>query len=295
MKNILIADNAGFCFGVKRAMNMAWNELDKSDKVAIYALGPLIHNKQAVAKYEERGMLTVDTIEEIEKIESEKVRRGINASKDREMIIRSHGVSKSIYDEAKLKNIPIIDTTCPFVMKIHYLANKCFEDGKQLIVIGDRNHPEIIGINGWSSHSAIIAKNLEEISNISFETNKDYFIVAQTTMNEKEFDAIINYIRSLDIKFEVENTICSATRVRQESARELAQKVDLMIVIGGKHSSNTQKLVKICQDIVDTFSIETKEDLDRNLLEKYHTIGITAGASTPDWIIEEVINFLREL
>lgn len=295
MKNILIADNAGFCFGVKRAMNMAWNELDKSDKVAIYALGPLIHNKQAVAKYEERGMLTVDTIEEIEKIESEKVRRGINASKDREMIIRSHGVSKSIYDEAKLKNIPIIDTTCPFVRKIHYLANKCFEDGKQLIVIGDRNHPEIIGINGWSSHSAIIAKNLEEISNISFETNKDYFIVAQTTMNEKEFDAIINYIRSLDIKFEVENTICSATRVRQESARELAQKVDLMIVIGGKHSSNTQKLVKICQDIVDTFSIETKEDLDRNLLEKYLTIGITAGASTPDWIIEEVINFLREL
>lgn len=274
---------------------MAWNELDKSDKVAIYALGPLIHNKQAVAKYEERGMLTVDTIEEIEKIESEKVRRGINASKDREMIIRSHGVSKSIYDEAKLKNIPIIDTTCPFVRKIHYLANKCFEDGKQLIVIGDRNHPEIIGINGWSSHSAIIAKNLEEISNISFETNKDYFIVAQTTMNEKEFDAIINYIRSLDIKFEVENTICSATRVRQESARELAQKVDLMIVIGGRHSSNTQKLVKICQDIVDTFSIETKEDLDRNLLEKYHTIGITAGASTPDWIIEEVINFLREL
>lgn len=274
---------------------MAWNELDKSDKVAIYALGPLIHNKQAVAKYEERGMLTVDTIEEIEKIESEKVRRGINASKDREMIIRSHGVSKSIYDEAKLKNIPIIDTTCPFVRKIHYLANKCFEDGKQLIVIGDRNHPEIIGINGWSNHSAIIAKNLEEISNISFETNKDYFIVAQTTMNEKEFDAIINYIRSLDIKFEVENTICSATRVRQESARELAQKVDLMIVIGGKHSSNTQKLVKICQDIVDTFSIETKEDLDRNLLEKYHTIGITAGASTPDWIIEEVINFLREL
>ena len=291
----MIADNAGFCFGVKRAMNMAWNELDKSDKVAIYALGPLIHNKQAVAKYEERGMLTVDTIEEIEKIESEKVRRGINASKDREMIIRSHGVSKSIYDEAKLKNIPIIDTTCPFVRKIHYLANKCFEDGKQLIVIGDRNHPEIIGINGWSSHSAIIAKNLEEISNISFETNKDYFIVAQTTMNEKEFDAIINYIRSLDIKFEVENTICSATRVRQESARELAQKVDLMIVIGGKHSSNTQKLVKICQDIVDTFSIETKEDLDRNLLEKYHTIGITAGASTPDWIIEEVINFLKEL
>ena len=295
MKNILIADNAGFCFGVKRAMNMAWNELDKGDELSIYALGPLIHNKQAVAKYEARGMMTVDTIEELEKIEGQKVRENSDTSKGREMIIRSHGVSKSVYDEAKLKGIPIIDTTCPFVRKIHYLANKCYEDGKHLIVIGDKNHPEIIGINGWSSHSAIIAKNLEEIYNISFDTEKDYFIVAQTTMNEKEFDAIIEYIDSLDIRYGVENTICSATRVRQESARDLAQRVELMIVIGGKHSSNTQKLVKICQGIVDTFSIETKEDLDRELLAKYTSIGITAGASTPDWIIEEVIDFLKEL
>ena len=239
--------------------------------------------------------MTVDTIEELEKIEGQKARENSDTSKGREMIIRSHGVSKSVYDEAKLKGIPIIDTTCPFVRKIHYLANKCYEDGKQLIVIGDKNHPEIIGINGWSSHSAIIAKNLEEIYNISFDTEKDYFIVAQTTMNEKEFDAIIEYIDSLDIRYEVENTICSATRVRQESARDLAQRVELMIVIGGKHSSNTQKLVKICQGIVDTFSIETKEDLDRGLLAKYTSIGITAGASTPDWIIEEVIDFLKEL
>lgn len=119
-------------------------------------------------------MMTVDTIEELEKIEGQKVRENSDTSKGREMIIRSHGVSKSVYDEAKLKGIPIIDTTCPFVRKIHYLANKCYEDGKQLIVIGDKNHPEIIGINGWSSHSAIIAKNLEEIYNISFDTEKDY-------------------------------------------------------------------------------------------------------------------------
>lgn len=295
MKNILIAENAGFCFGVKRAMNMAWNELDKTDNVSIYALGPLIHNSQAVAKYEERGMVTVATIEDIEKIEADKSISGKLINNSKEMIIRSHGVSKTVYDEAKEKNIPIIDTTCPFVRKIHYLANKCYEDGKQLIVIGDKNHPEIIGINGWSSHSAIIAKNLEEIKNISFESNKEYFIVAQTTMNEKEFDAIISHIRSLNIRVEVENTICSATRVRQESARDLAQRVELMIVIGGRHSSNTQKLVKICQDTVDTFSIETKDDLDKDLLSKYNTIGITAGASTPDWIIDDVIGFLSEL
>nr|WP_297573690.1 4-hydroxy-3-methylbut-2-enyl diphosphate reductase [uncultured Peptostreptococcus sp.] len=295
MKNILIAENAGFCFGVKRAMNMAWNELDKTDNVSIYALGPLIHNSQAVAKYEERGMVTVATIEDIEKIEADKSISGKPINNSKEMIIRSHGVSKTVYDEAKEKNIPIIDTTCPFVRKIHYLANKCYEDGKQLIVIGDKNHPEIIGINGWSSHSAIIAKNLEEIKNISFESNKEYFIVAQTTMNEKEFDAIISHIRSLNIRVEVENTICSATRVRQESARDLAQRVELMIVIGGRHSSNTQKLVKICQDTVDTFSIETKDDLDKDLISKYNTIGITAGASTPDWIIDDVIGFLSEL
>lgn len=295
MKNILIAENAGFCFGVKRAMNMAWNELDKTDNVSIYALGPLIHNSQAVAKYEERGMVTVATIEDIEKIEADKSISGKPINNSKEMIIRSHGVSKTVYDEAKEKNIPIIDTTCPFVRKIHYLANKCYEDGKQLIVIGDKNHPEIIGINGWSSHSAIIAKNLDEIKNISFESNKEYFIVAQTTMNEKEFDAIISHIRSLNIRVEVENTICSATRVRQESARDLAQRVELMIVIGGRHSSNTQKLVKICQDTVDTFSIETKDDLDKDLISKYNTIGITAGASTPDWIIDDVIGFLSEL
>lgn len=288
----MIADNAGFCFGVKRAMNMAWNELDTNQEMSIYALGPLIHNKQAVARYEEKGMVTVDTITDIENIEKNKQ---VSAKNNKKMIIRSHGVSKVIYDEAKEKNIPIVDTTCPFVRKIHYLANKCYEEGKQLIVIGDKYHPEVIGINGWSNHSAIIYKNIDDIKNISFDTNINYFVVAQTTMNEKEFNQIIDYMKSLSINLEVENTICSATRVRQDSARALANKVDLMIVIGGKHSSNTQKLVKICEKIVDTFSIETKDDLDIRLIDKYHTIGITAGASTPDWIINDVISFLNEL
>ncbi len=288
----MIADNAGFCFGVKRAMNMAWNELDMNQESSIYALGPLIHNKQAVARYEEKGMVTVDTITDIENIEKNKQ---VSAKNNKKMIIRSHGVSKVIYDEAKEKNIPIVDTTCPFVRKIHYLANKCYEEGKQLIVIGDKYHPEVIGINGWSNHSAIIYKNIDDIKNISFDADINYFVVAQTTMNEKEFDQIIDYMKSLSINLEVENTICSATRVRQDSARALANKVDLMIVIGGKHSSNTQKLVKICEKIVDTFSIETKDDLDIRLIDKYHTIGITAGASTPDWIINDVISFLNEL
>nr|WP_314278032.1 4-hydroxy-3-methylbut-2-enyl diphosphate reductase [uncultured Peptostreptococcus sp.] len=292
MKKIMIADNAGFCFGVKRAMNMAWNELDMNQESSIYALGPLIHNKQAVARYEEKGMVTVDTITDIENIEKNKQ---VSAKNNKKMIIRSHGVSKVIYDEAKEKNIPIVDTTCPFVRKIHYLANKCYEEGKQLIVIGDKYHPEVIGINGWSNHSAIIYKNIDDIKNISFDADINYFVVAQTTMNEKEFDQIIDYMKSLSINLEVENTICSATRVRQDSARALANKVDLMIVIGGKHSSNTQKLVKICEKIVDTFSIETKDDLDIRLIDKYHTIGITAGASTPDWIINDVISFLNEL
>ena len=288
----MIADNAGFCFGVKRAMNMAWNELDMNQESSIYALGPLIHNKQAVARYEEKGMVTVDTITDIENIEKNKQ---VSAKNNKKMIIRSHGVSKVIYDEAKEKNIPIVDTTCPFVRKIHYLANKCYEEGKQLIVIGDKYHPEVSGINGWSNYSAIIYKNIDDIKNISFDADINYFVVAQTTMNEKEFDQIIDYMKSLSINLEVENTICSATRVRQDSARALANKVDLMIVIGGKHSSNTQKLVKICEKIVDTFSIETKDDLDIRLIDKYHTIGITAGASTPDWIINDVISFLNEL
>lgn len=283
MKRVIIADNAGFCFGVKRAMNIAYNEIEEKRDMQVYALGPLIHNRQAVEKYEERGLITVDEIEEIE------IKENI------EMIIRSHGVAKKIYDEARDRGIEVVDTTCPFVKKIHDIVKKSEEDKKAIILLGDKNHPEVIGINGWCKDSAIIFKDMDDVLKYDFDYDKSYVVVSQTTMNEENFEKIIEYLESLNLELDIKNTICSATRVRQQSARELSSKVDVMVVIGGKHSSNTQKLVNICKERGNTVSIETREDLYDVNFSNYETIGVTAGASTPDWIIHEAIEYLEKL
>lgn len=277
---VKIANNAGFCFGVKRAMNMAWHELEEREN-GIYALGPLIHNKQAVSKYEDRGLKTVNDLNDIPSNES--------------VIIRSHGVGEDIYIQSKEKDINVIDTTCPFVKKIHNIAKDYSEKGYKIIVIGDKNHPEVIGINGWCNEDAIIIKTLDEIDQLNLDANKKYCVVSQTTINLDLYNSIVEKLseRLNDIVFK--NTICSATKERQFSAKELSKEVDCMIVIGGKHSSNTQKLVNICSGIVPTFAIETKDELDINELKKFNIIGVTAGASTPDWIITEVINFIESI
>lgn len=276
---VKIAKEAGFCFGVKRAMKMAWDELELNSD--IYALGPLIHNRQAVQKYEDKGLITVDTIDSIPNNES--------------VIIRSHGVSKDIYDRANFSNLNIIDTTCPFVKKIHNIVKEFYEEGFKIIIIGDKNHPEIIGINGWCENSALIIKSVDDLNNLNLDNNNKYCVVAQTTLNLELYNQIVDILSKELDNIQFNNTICSATKTRQQAAKELSVDVDCMIVIGGKHSSNTQKLVNICKEQVPTFSIETKEDLDIDKLRKFNIIGVTAGASTPNWIIEDVICFIESL
>ncbi|HEL2898118.1 TPA: 4-hydroxy-3-methylbut-2-enyl diphosphate reductase, partial [Clostridioides difficile] len=205
--NIKIAKNAGFCFGVKRAMKMAWDEVEKSDS-GIYALGPLIHNKQAVAKYEEKGLKTVNEIDTIPNHEN--------------MIIRSHGVPENIYKEAKNKKLKIVDTTCPFVKKIHTVVSEYHNKGYEIIVIGDMKHPEVIGINGWCENSAIIIKTLEQMENMEFDNSKKYCLVAQTTINPELYISIVNKLSDKLEEIVFNDTICSATKTRQESAKELA-------------------------------------------------------------------------
>lgn len=278
--NVKIAKEAGFCFGVKRAMKMAWDELEKN-KDGIYALGPLIHNKQAVERYEEKGLKTINDINDV--------------PLNNNMIIRSHGVSESVYNESKDRGINIIDTTCPFVRKIHKIVKECYKKGYSIIVIGDRNHPEVIGINGWCENSAIVIKNLDELNEITFDKSKQYCVVAQTTINLDLYKQVIDILSKEIEGVLFNNTICSATKVRQEAAKELSKEVDCMVVIGGKHSSNTQKLVNICKEFVPTFAIETKEDLSTDLLKEFKDIGITAGASTPNWIIEDVVSFIESI
>ena len=276
---VKIAKEAGFCFGVKRAMKMAWDELELNSD--IYALGPLIHNRQAVQKYEDKGLITVDTIDSIPNNES--------------VIIRSHGVSKDIYDRANFSNLNIIDTTCPFVKKSHNIVKEFYEEGFKIIIIGDKNHPEIIGINGWCENSALIIKSVDDLNNLNLDNNNKYCVVAQTTLNLELYNQIVDILSKELDNIQFNNTICSATKTRQQAAKELSVDVDCMIVIGGKHSSNTQKLVNICKEQVPTFSIETKEDLDIDKLSKFNIIGVTAGASTPNWIIEDVICFIESL
>lgn len=278
--NVKIAKNAGFCFGVKRAMNMAWHELEESEN-GIYALGPLIHNKQAVSVYEDKGLMTVNDLDEIPQHEH--------------VIIRSHGVGKNIYLEAKNKNITVIDTTCPFVTKIHNLAKDFSDKGYRIIVIGDKNHPEVIGINGWCSEDAIILKTLEEVENLHLSDDSKYCVVVQTTINLDLYEQIVERLSKKSENIIFKNTICAATKQRQQSAKEISNDVDCMVVVGGKHSSNTQKLVNICSEVVPTFAIETKEELDIDELKKFNTVGITAGASTPDWIINEVTEYIKSI
>lgn len=278
---VRIAENAGFCFGVKRAMNMAWDELENKTSDNVYSLGPLIHNKQAVDKYKEKGLMEMDSLDKI--------------PSDSKLIIRSHGVGKKIYTESESKNMDIVDTTCPFVKKIHDIVNEFSNKGYKIIIVGNSTHPEIIGINGWCDNEAIIINREEEIDNITFNDNDLYCVVSQTTANLESFDKIVSKLKSKIKDLTVNNTICFATKERQLSATNLAKEVDCMIVIGGKHSSNTQKLVNICKNIVPTFSIETKGELEKSKLEKFKVAGVTAGASTPDWIIEEVIEYLKEI
>ena len=276
---VKIAKEAGFCFGVKRAMKMAWDELELSSD--IYALGPLIHNKQAVQKYEEKGLRTVDTINDI--------------PNNKNVIIRSHGVSKDIYDKANFNNLNIIDTTCPFVKKIHNIVNEFYEKGYKIIIIGDKNHPEIIGINGWCENSAYIIKSIEDVNNLNLDNKNKYCVVSQTTLNLELYNTLVNELSKKLDNITFKNTICSATKTRQQAAKELSVDVDCMIVIGGKHSSNTQKLVNICKEQVPTFAIETKDDLDIQQLKSFNSIGVTAGASTPDWIIDDIMIFIESL
>ena len=278
---VRIADNAGFCFGVKRAMKMAWDELENKSENNIYSLGPLIHNKQAVDRYKEKGLVEMDNLESI--------------PSESKLIIRSHGVAEKVYTESKAKNMEIVDTTCPFVKKIHDIVKDFSKRGYKIIIVGNANHPEIIGINGWCNNEAIVINKLEEIDNITFDPTQIYCVVSQTTANLESFDKIVQKLKTKINNLTVKNTICFATKERQISAIDLAREVDCMVVIGGKHSSNTQKLVNICKDLVPTFSIETKEELEKEKFAGFKVAGVTAGASTPDWIIEEVINYLKEI
>lgn len=277
---IMVSKHAGYCYGVKRAIRIldevVASTANQDEK--IYTLGPIIHNEQVTTLYKSKGVTIINAIEDM---------TGQNGLSNK-IVIRSHGAPKSVYDQIQDINAEIFDATCPYVKKIQNTVSTHASIGYNIIIVGDGNHPEVVGINGWCDNQAIVVNSVEAAQIIKPMIGP-VCVVAQTTFNINVWNEIVVVLKE---KFEncvIHNTICLATNQRQTACRELASQVDLMIVIGGKHSSNTLKLASICKEIVNTIHIETKDDLDLSILSGNEVIGITAGASTPDWIIDSVI------
>lgn len=280
---VILAKSAGFCFGVKRAVDTVYQQAEEKNG-KIYTYGPIIHNEEVVRDLEEKGVQVIETQEELKNC------------KDGTVIIRSHGVGREIYDLLKEEEIPYVDATCPFVLKIHRLVEKYSKEDYHIVIIGNNEHPEVQGIKSWSSNQeeTTVISDPKEAENFKLKVPKKICVVSQTTFNNKKFKELVEIITEKGYDIIVLNTICNATQERQAEAREIAGSVEAMIVIGGKSSSNTQKLFEICKkECENTCYIQTLKDLDLSKLRSINSVGITAGASTPNKIIEEVQKNVR--
>ena len=287
---VKVAETAGFCFGVKRAVDKVYELIDTEQK-PIFTLGPIIHNEGVVADLEARG---VHVITEADLDSPDDILQSGT------VVIRSHGVGKPIYDKLKEKNISYVDVTCPFVLKIHRIVEKESLAGNHVIIIGDKDHPEVQGICGWCQGPYTVIRNAEDAERFTVSPEKEVCVVSQTTFNYNKFQELVEILRKksydnnvLNI-LNILNTICNATEERQKEAKAIAGEVDTMLVVGGRHSSNTQKLFEICKkECGNTYYIQTPVDLDSEMFQCSSCVGITAGASTPKKIIEEVQEHVR--
>ncbi len=282
---IVTAKSAGFCFGVERAVKTVYDELDKGGR--IYTYGPIIHNETVVDDLKRRGVSVIENEDELGDI------------KDGIVIIRSHGAEKRIYDKIENAGLSVVDATCPFVKKIHDIVNKESSEGKVIIIIGNPDHAEVKGIMGWCNGETFVVSNEDEANNLKIDKDKEGCIVSQTTFNHNKFQELVEIFSKKGYYINVVDTICNATSVRQTEAAELSGKADMMIVIGGNHSSNSRKLYEICKErCEDTLFIATAQEFRDKAGDFFERkspklIGITAGASTPKKIIEEVQNDVR--
>lgn len=284
--DVITAKSAGFCFGVKRAMDKVEEQIEKAEGNAdstIYTYGPIIHNAEVVKKLEQNGVHTIDTDAAIPDSKPGDV-----------MIIRSHGVAKEIQEMLSDKGFDVVDATCPFVKRIHNTVMKESEAGSEIIIVGNPSHPEVESIVGWCVNKPFVIENVQDLDRIPFSDDKKYCMVAQTTFNHKKFKDIVEKTEKIGYYVNVVDTICNATYERQCESREIASRVDVMIVIGDTHSSNSKKLYEICrEECENTHFIQTLDDLNLDNAKSVRLVGITAGASTPDYIIEEVQNYVR--
>ena len=284
---VTVAKSAGFCFGVKRAVDTVYREIESGEK-PVYTFGPIIHNEQVVEDLENRGVQVIHSEDELEGLSGGTV------------VIRSHGVSRDVCEKIEARGMKIVDATCPFVKKIHRIVDEEGRKGRHVVIIGSADHPEVQGIMGWASGPVTVMHTAEEAESFVPENGKPISIVAQTTFNYNKFKDLVEilckkrYDNNVLNILNILNTICNATEERQREAKNIAGEVDTMLVVGGRHSSNTQKLFEICKkECGNTYYIQTPVDLDSEMFQCSSYVGITAGASTPNKIIEEVQEHVR--
>ena len=278
---VIVAKTAGFCFGVKRAVEQVYEQIEKAER-PVYTFGPIIHNEQVVEDLAQKGVRVIDTAEELETV------------CDAIVIIRSHGVGKHIYDLLERNGVTVVDATCPFVKKIHRIVQEQQAAGRRVIIVGNPDHPEVQGIRGWGDEGTLVVENADQIENLPVSTKDKLCVVAQTTFNYNKFQDLVEKFEKKGYDILVLNTICNATQERQVEAKRIASEVDAMIVIGGRNSSNTQKLYEICRkECKNTYFIQTLGDFNPECVNSVRSVGITAGASTPNQIIEEVHTNVR--
>ncbi len=281
--NVELAKTAGFCFGVKRAVDTVYQQIEQYRGEKIFTYGPIIHNEEVIKDLRSHGVEVLNDEEELKTADADVV------------VIRSHGVAKYIYDILEERGITCVDATCPFVKKIHKIVAEKSAEGSYIVIVGNGEHPEVQGIRGWAGEQVTVVQTPEDAERFELpDKDQKVCIVAQTTFNYNKFKELVEIISKKRYDIVVLNTICNATKERQTEARQIAARVDAMVVIGDKRSSNTQKLFEICkEECLNTYYIQTLDDLDLNQLGSVETVGITAGASTPNNIIEEVQNNVR--
>ena len=276
---VLLADEYGFCFGVERAVEMVEEALGEGDTVR--TLGPLIHNDQEMSRLATHGVSTIS--------EPVQIQRGETA------VIRAHGVTPQIERELRDKASKVVDATCPFVTKVQKLASRAAAQNRHVVVVGNPDHPEMVGVFGYAPEHTFVVRDVAEVANLP--TLKNPLVVSQTTIKLQNFHDVAEAVkRKADGETQIVNTICSATRDRQDAARALAGEVDAFYIIGGRHSSNSRKLLAVClEQCAKSFLIETEDEINVEDLRGAETVGITAGASTPNWLIEQITKRLEAI
>ena len=282
MPEVIVAKTAGFCFGVNRAVDMVYSEMNKPGRV--YTYGPIVHNEAVTGELEAKGVCVIGSIGEAQAA----------AGEGRTVVIRAHGVSEDVENALRDSGYNVVDATCPFVRKIHDIVRRENAEGRRVIIVGDPDHPEVRGIAGRGDSGNVVIRGTEDFENLKLPLDKTYSLVAQTTFNYEKLTEIIAYLTNLKYDIRCFNTVCNATQERQREAEEIAAKVDAMIVIGSRNSSNTRKLYEICSKKCNvTLLIQNLDDLTCEDFHSANSVGITAGASTPKHIIEEVQTYVR--